>query len=385
MSTLNHEVLSMLEDSVNRFVQQDYSFDDRKRNLHEHQGQSPKHWRTFAEMGWLSLPFTEEQGGLGGDIADTLKVMKGFGQGLVTEPYTGVLMAARLLALAGQNGSGTPDGGGQELLAQIMAGEQQAIVAGEEPDSRGNPLAVALKAEKDGTGYRLSGEKIAILHGVDASHMLISARSSGGYTDETGLDLFLVPLATPGLEVTEYPMMDGHRGANLNVNGALVSASQRLTEEGGAGSLLRQVYSEAILMLAAEAAGIMEILVRKTVSYTRTRKQFGVALAEFQVLQHRMADMYIEATSIANLLTQTAAHWGSADSARQAILASKLKARLGPAARYVGQQAIQLHGGIGMTDELDIGHYFKRLTSIELQLGNAEWHRKSLWREGLVK
>lgn len=240
---------------------------------------------------------------------------------------------------------------------------------------------MAARAEPDGSGYRLSGEKIAVMHSLTASHVLVSARSEGDYTDHEGIDLFLVELDSPGVDVTGYPMIDGHQGANIRFDGVAVSAAQRLTDEGEAATLILQVHSESLLMLAAEAVGIMETLVKKTVAYTRTRKQFGVALAEFQVLQHRMAEMYIETTSLANLLTQTSQRWTGADGHQQAILASKLKARLGQAARYVGQQAIQLHGGIGMTDELDIGHYFKRLTSIELQLGNAEWHRKRLWRE----
>ncbi len=376
MSTLHQEVRSMLEDSVSRFVQGEYTFDDRKHNLEQHLGQSPGHWRTFTEMGWLSIPFPEAQGGLGGEITDTLGVMKGFGHALVTEPYLGVMAAARLISLGDQTDDGAV------LLSSVLTGECQVAFASEEPQSRGNPLAVGLTAEPDGDRFRLSGEKIALMHSLAASHVVVSARSGGGYTDATGLDLFLVPLDTPGIEVTGYATMDGHRGANISFNGVSVSPAQRLTREGEAAALIRQVHSESILMAVAEAVGIMEILVKKTVSYTRTRKQFGVALAEFQVLQHRMADMYIETTSVANLLAQTAERWGSAgaDPHQQELLASKLKARMGQASRYVGQQAVQLHGGIGMTDELDIGHYFKRLTSLEMQLGNSEWHRKRLWR-----
>jgi alkylation response protein AidB-like acyl-CoA dehydrogenase len=325
-------------------------------------------------MGWLSIPFTEAQGGLGGDITDTLGVMKGFGRGLVTEPYLSVIVAGRLLALADLVDERA------ELLAGIMAGEQQAVFAGEEPDSRGNPLAVTTRAEPDGTGFRLSGEKIAVIHSLTAGHALVSARSDGDYTGRDGIDLFLVALDAPGVEVTGYPRIDGQQGATITFRGVAVSKAQQLTDEGVAACLVLRAHSESLLMMTAEAVGIMETLVKKTVAYTLTRKQFGVALAEFQVLQHRMAEMYIETTSMANLLAQTASRWAGADVHQQAILASKLKARLGQAARYVGQQAIQLHGGIGMTDELDIGHYFKRLTSIELQLGNAEWHRKRLWR-----
>lgn len=378
MSTLNQETRSMLADSVGRFVQGEYSFEHRKHNLEQHGGQSLEHWRTFVEMGWLAIPFAEEQGGLGGEITDTVGVMKAFGQALVTEPYMAVAVAARMLA------HGQPSDERQQLLASVLAGESQMLFAGEGAQGRGNPLSAGVLAEPDGTGYRLTGQKVAVPFSRSASHVIVSARSNGGDTEVQGLELFLMPLDTPGLEVTEYPTMDGHRGANLAFNGVTVGRSEQLTDPGAAGDLVQQAQAENILMLVAEAVGIMEALVKKTVAYTQTRRQFGVALAEFQVLQHRMADMYIEATSIANLLTQTADRWPSADSQHRLSMASKLKARLGSAARYVGQQAVQLHGGIGMTDELDIGHYFKRLTSIELRCGNAEWHRKWLWRESVA-
>lgn len=378
MSTLNQETRAMLADSVDRFIRTEYSFEDRRHNLRQHQGQSPDHWRIFVEMGWLSIPFPEEQGGLGGDITDTIGVMKGFGQALVTEPYGPVVIAASLLARA------DPGDEQQQLLTSVLAGECQLLFASHGAQSRGNPLAVGVTAEPDGTGYRLTGQKVAVPFSRTARQVLVSARSNGGDTEVGGVELFLMPLDTPGVEVTEYPMMDGHWGGNLDFNGVTVGRSEQLTVPGAAGPLVQQAQADSILMLAAEAVGIMEALVRKTVTYTQTRKQFGVALSEFQVLQHRMADMYIEAKSVANLLSQTATRWPSADPEQRLVMASALKARLGPAARYVGQQAVQLHGGIGMTDELDIGHYFKRLTSIELQSGNAEWHRKWLWREAVA-
>lgn len=373
MSTLNQETRSMLADSVSRFVQGEYAFEDRKRNLERHQGQSPDHWRTFVEMGWLAIPFSEERGGLGGEISDTVSVVREFGHALVTEPYQAIIVASRLLAQAGENREA------QGLLDSVLQGDAHVLFASDGPQGRGNPLAVGVFAEPDGTGYRLGGGKTAVPYSPSASHVVVSARSNGGDTEESGVELFLVPLDTPGLDIASYKMMDGHQAANLTFNGVSVSQNQRLAPPGEAGPLVQQAHAEGVLMLVAEAVGIMESLVRKTVAYTKTRQQFGVKLSDFQVLQHRMADMYIETTNIANLLTQSVHQWPSATSQQHIVMASRLKARLGPAARYVGQQAVQLHGGIGMTDELDIGHYFKRLTSIELQAGNTEWHRKRLW------
>lgn len=377
-STLNDETRSMLAHSVRQFTDSAYSFDQRRDNLTQHQGQSPDHWATFADMGWLGIPFTEEQGGLGGDITDTLDVMRGFGRALVTEPY---------LAVVGQAGgllAGATNHRLQErLLPGLISGERQLIFAGEEAGSRGNPHLVNLAAEKDGSGFRLSGEKQAAVYSQHATEVIVSARSSGANPSASGLDLFVVPLDIPGVEVSAYPTIDGHQGARIRFEGVSVSAGQRLTEAGQAGDLISRVNSQVILMMTAEALGMMDVLIRKTATYLKTRKQFGVALAEFQVLQHRLTDMYVEATATDNLFRQMVGRLRAAnpDTTALVAMASRLKARMGQSGRYVGQQAIQLHGGIGMTDELDIGHYFKRLTALEVLQGGTEFHLKLIWQQ----
>lgn len=378
MTTLNHETRAMLAHSVSQFTASEYSFDQRKANQRNHHGQSPDHWKTFAEMGWLGIPFAEDVGGLGGDFTDTLDVIRGFGRALVTEPYLAVIGQAAGLIAGSSN-----DAVRQAMLPGIASGQQQVIFAGEEIDSRGNPHYVALKAEPDGTGFRLSGQKQVVLFSAQASHVLVSARSHGDTPSPEGLELFLLPLDTPGVSVTDFPMMDGHRGAVIGFDGVSVSSQQQLTDPGNAGDLLSRVNSQVILMLVAEALGMMEVLLKKTATYTKTRKQFGVALAEFQVLQHRLSDMYIELTNTDNLFRQTVERIRSADpdTAALAAMASRLKARMGQAGRYVGQQSVQLHGGIGMTDELDIGHYFKRLTALEILQGGTEFHIKKIWQQ----
>lgn len=378
MTTLNHETRAMLAHSVSQFAASEYSFDQRKANQKNHQGQSPGHWQTFAEMGWLGIPFAEDVGGLGGDFTDTLDVIRGFGQALVTEPYLAVVGQTGALIAGSSNESVR-----QAMLPGIASGELQVIFAGEEKDSRGNPHHIALQAEPDGTGFRLSGHKQVVLFSAQASQVVVSARSSGDSHAPEGLELFLLPLDTPGITVTDFPMMDGHRGAVIAFDGVSVSSRQRLTDPGSAGDLLSRVNSQVILMLVAEALGMMEVLLKKTATYTKTRKQFGVALAEFQVLQHRLSDMYIELTNTDNLFRQTVERIRSADpdTASLAAMASRLKARMGQAGRYVGQQSVQLHGGIGMTDELDIGHYFKRLTALEMLQGGTEFHIKKIWQQ----
>lgn len=377
-STLNDETRAMLAHSISQFVAGEYRFEQRQANLQEHQGQSRAHWSTFADMGWLGIPFDESVGGLGGDATDTLEVMRGFGQALVTEPYLAVIGQAGGL-LAGAANKSLRD----RFLPEIASGETLVVFAGEEKNSRGNPHYVTLMAEADGTGFRLSGEKQAVLFSQHASSVIVSARSSGSNPSAQGLDLFLLSLDTPGIVVTPYPAMDGHQGAIIRFEGVSVSADQRLTGAGQAGALLSRVNSQVILMMTAEALGMMDVLVRKTAAYLKTRKQFGVALAEFQVLQHRLTDMYVESATTENLFRQTVARLRSGNPSTEALaaMASRLKARMGQAGRYVSQQAIQLHGGIGMTDELDIGHYSKRLTALEVLQGGTEFHLKSIWQQ----
>lgn len=377
-STLNDETRSMLAHSVRQFTDSAYSFDQRRENLKQHQGQSAGHWATFAEMGWLGIPFSEEQGGLGGDITDTLDVVRGFGRALVTEPYLAVVGQAGGLLAGSTNHSLR-----ERLLPGLISGERQLIFAGEEAGSRGNPHQVNLAVEKDGSGFRLSGEKQAVVYSQHATEVIVSARSSGANPSSTGLDLFVVPLDIPGVEVSAYATIDGHQGARIRFEGVSVSAGQRLTDAGQAGDLISRVNSQVILMMTAEALGMMDVLIRKTATYLKTRKQFGVALAEFQVLQHRLTDMYVEATATDNLFRQMVGRLRAAnpDTTALAAMASRLKARMGQSGRYVGQQAIQLHGGIGMTDELDIGHYFKRLTALEVLQGGTEFHLKLIWQQ----
>jgi alkylation response protein AidB-like acyl-CoA dehydrogenase len=378
MTCLNAETRSMLDHSVDRFTESEYRFEQRQHIQQQHQGQAPEHWQHFADMGWLGIAFAEEQGGLGGDITDTLGLMRRFGRALVTEPYVAVMGLAGQLIAGGSN-----EALREALLPGIISGERRVILAGNEADARGNPYCIGVLAKADDSGFRLSGEKMEVMFARGASELVVSARSSGSRCSPEGIDLFLLPLETPGVTVTEYPMMDGHRGANVRFDGVTVDASQRLTAAGAAGALLARVQQGATLMLVAEALGIMETLLAKTLAYTRARKQFGVALAEFQVLQHRMADMYIDLTNTENLFRQTVARIDTRQGDTGARI-SRLKARMGLAGRYIGQQTIQLHGGIGMTEELNIGHYFKRLTALDILLGGTEFHIKQIWQQSLA-
>lgn len=378
MSSLSPEMRAMLDDSVDKFLRDHYGFDARRRWVESPSGYSPAHWQQFAELGWLGIPFAEDDGGLGGTIADTLGLMRRFGRALVVEPYLGVVgLAGQAIALSSNADLKA------SLLPALIGGDILPVLAWEEPHSRGNPAYVGLRAEQVGAGWRLDGDKITVLNGPQATHLVVSARSRSHIIDEDGIELFVVPVETSGVAIEGMSTVDGHRAARVCFDGVAVAPEQRLSADGEGGQLLCRAIDAGCLMLAAEALGAMETLLDKTIVYTQTRKQFGVPIAEFQVLQHRMVDMYIAFTNAENLFEQTVADHGNGEPV-PAPAAALLKAGISQSARHIGQQAIQLHGGIGMTDELDVGHYFKRLTALSLLFGGADIHLKRYWQTCLT-
>ncbi|MEQ9510983.1 MAG: acyl-CoA dehydrogenase family protein [Alloalcanivorax xenomutans] len=369
MAFLNDETRVMLEDSVDKFLGAHYDFHQRRAWVEQEPGYNREHWQQFAELGWLGLPFAERHGGLGGDITDTLGLMRRFGGALVVEPYLSVVgLGGQAIARADNHDVA------DSLLPELIAGKAMPVLAWEESISRGNPEHLATSSRRIDSGWRLEGEKVAVVGGDLASHFVVSAQA---FEDDTGptVELFLVH--ADELQVTGFPTMDGHRGARLTLAAVDVDDTRRLTRNGRGAEVLRQVLEQGIMMMAAEAVGAMQALLRRTLDYTRTRRQFGVPIASFQVLQHRMVDMYIAMKNLEHLLDAVAGRWEQAPShARDSAL---LKAQLCQSGRYVGQQAVQLHGGIGMTDELDVGHYFKRLTALGLLFGDESYHLKRAW------
>ena len=374
MSSLSAEMRAMLDDSVDKFLGDHYSFDARRAQIESVCGYSRDHWQQFAELGWLGIPFAEDDGGLGGTVTDTLGLMRRFGRALVVEPYLGVV------GLAGQAIANSANADLKaSLLPGLIAGEVLPVLAWEETRSRGNPAYVETRAQPTAEGWQIDGEKITVLNAPQATHVVVSARSAGNAVDDHGIELFVVAVDTPGVTVEGFATVDGHRAGRVYFDAVAVTPEQHLNNDGEGGVLLRQAIDAGCLMLAAEAIGAMETLLDKTIAYTQTRKQFGMPIAGFQVLQHRMVDMYIALTNAENLFEQTVAeHAGQAT--MPAPAAALLKAGISQSARYIGQQAIQLHGGIGMTDELDVGHYFKRLTALSLLFGGADTHLKRYWR-----
>ena len=359
----------MLRDSVARFIQDDYDFDKRRSIAESDDGMSRADWQTFAELGWLSIPFAEEHGGFGGSAVDVMLVMEQLGKGLVVEPYLAtVLLFGGLLQKSGNTQLQS------EYIPGIIDGSRLGAFAYLERQSRYELADVKTSATADGSAYRLSGEKVVVLNGANADHVIVSARTSGGQSDEQGISLFLVPVDAEGVRKLSYRMMDGQLVANLVFDNVEVSADNLLGEVGAGYALMEAVVLEANMALAAEAVGIMEQLNTKTVEYTKTREQFGVAIGSFQALQHRMVETFMAYEQTKSLLYRAVcALTDEKEDAATAVHA--LKVMVDKAGKHIFGEAIQIHGGMGITDELDIGHYAKRLMMINTTFGNGDHHQ----------
>ena len=361
------EEQAMIKDSVTRFIADDYDFDQRTKNVSREHGFNPSTWQTFAELGWLSIPFPAFLGGFGGSAVDTMVIMEEFGKGLVAEPYVAtVLLFGGLLARSGGEIQ-------QELIASIIDGSLQGGFAYHERQSRFELSDVKTTAVADGEQYRLTGEKTVVFNGAAANKLIVSARTAGDQCDENGISLFLIDTETDGVSVTAYPMMDGQQAANISLNN--VGNAQLIGELHQGFGLMQAVVNDTMLALCAEAQGIMQKLTEATVAYSKTREQFGTAIGKFQVLQHRMVDMFVAGEQVRSLLYRAVCSAdASNENATKDLLA--LKVMVGRAGKLIGGEAIQLHGGMGITDELDVGHYAKRLMMINTTFGDADYNQQ---------
>ncbi len=369
------EEQGMLQDSVSRFVAQDYSFDQRGRIIASEAGYSRDYWKRFADLGWLMIPFTEKDGGLGGSAVDLMVLMQEFGKGIVVEPFlaTAVLGGGLIAEAADEEKK-------QTLLSQLMAGELQLAFAFTEPQSRYNLADVACRAVREGDDYIINGHKAVVLNAPNADELIVVVRTSGEQRHSEGISLLRVPAASPGLRLQSYATVDGQRAADVYFENVRVPASHLLGAEGKALSVIEKVIDRATLAICAEALGAMETALWKTVDYTKTRKQFGVSISSFQALQHRMADMFIELEQARSIL-QMAVMQSDANGGVAPKAVSAAKSRIGKAARLVGQESVQLHGGIGVMQELDLGHFFKRLTTIQFLFGSTDFHTQRFIHE----
>ncbi|MDA0978288.1 MAG: acyl-CoA dehydrogenase family protein [Proteobacteria bacterium] len=365
----------LLQESVQRFIQNSYDFETRQKNSKSEDGFSRENWATFAELGWLALPFSEDSGGFGGTAVETMIMMEEFGKGLVVEPFIPTVILAGSVIEAG----GTAEHK-EGVLAEIMAGTKFAALAFVEPQARFNLADVTTTATSSGDSYTINGFKGVVLGGPSADVLVVPARTAGNQSDEAGITLFLVDATADGVARRDYPTIDGMRASEITFENVEVPASAVLGEVGNGLPLLEAAIDQGILAVGAEAVGAMEVLYKATVEYCKTREQFGQPIGKFQVLQHRMVDMFMEHEQAKSILYMAALRMSGDDPVEAKKAVSALKVQVGKGGRFVGQSAIQLHGGMGMTDELSVGHYFKRITAIETLFGNVDHHLKKYAR-----
>jgi len=352
-------------DALKRWIARDYGFEARRAIVHSGQGVSDAAWATLAELGMMALPIPEEQGGFSGSAVDMFVVMQELGRGLVVEPYFATVLGAEFLRLGGRHGA---------LLERVAAGDLKLACALGERQGRHDMRDITTRAEADGDGYLLNGEKKVVLHGAQAGMLVVSARSGGDQRGEDGVALFVVAADAPGVRLTDYRTLDGLRAADVVLENVRVDAGAAIGTPGAAWPILDAALDYGAGLLCAEAVGAMEAIFEATLDYLKTRQQFGAPIGKFQALQHRMADMYIHLEQARSMALLAAVKLGAQDAGERRRAVSAAKYRINLAARFIGQQAVQLHGGMGVTDELPAAHYFKRLATIELTLGDADHH-----------
>ena len=363
----------LLRESVEKLVAAEYPFEVRRDLAASEAGFSRELWRKFAELGWLGLGIPEDAGGVGGGPVETAIVMEGLGTGLAVEPYLAtVVMGAELLKRSGAARS--------DRLARLAAGELQVAFAFAERQSRYELANVETRAEPEGGGYRLTGAKSVVFNAPAADVIAVSARTAGGPRDRGGLTVFALDASTHGLEVREYRTMDGLRAGEIELDGVQAGPDDVLGRPGEGLDVVEGAVNSGVVGACAEAAGIMARMHRDTIEYLKHREQFGTALATFQALQHRLVDMYMACELSRSMAYMAAVRLGSPETTeaelRRAVAAAKVQ--IGRAGRFVGENAIQLHGGMGMTDEMPVSHYFKRLILIDRQFGDADHHLREM-------
>jgi len=367
-----NEIQTMLADSIEKFIVNDYDFETRQKYAGNDLGYSKDVWQTFAELGWTAVPFSEDDGGFDGGPVEMMVVMERLGRGLVVEPYLAnvVLAGGVLKRAAGEKQKA-------DWLQAMMAGELQTTVAFVERQARYEVNNVATTATKDGDSWVINGAKGYVLNGDNAELLIIPARTSGEQNDRDGITLFGVAANSDGVAIRGYETVDGNRAAEISLKNVSVSADHVIGEVGEGYAALSGAISDATLAVCAEAVGIMTAMTEKTIEYAKSRVQFGVPISSFQALQHRMVEMYTACEQSRSLMMWAAMAIAD-DNEDSARAIHSLKYQIGVAGTRVGEEAVQIHGGMGVVWDLDVPHYFKRLTAINILFGNADWHLDQL-------
>jgi pimeloyl-CoA dehydrogenase small subunit len=357
-----------LRDTVAKLVAQKYDFDTRRKVAKSEAGWRPEMWSQFAELGLLGASFTEAEGGFGSGPIEAMIISEEFGKGLVIEPYLQTVVIGGNFFRHG----GT-DAQREEHIAGIIGGETRFAFAYSEPKSRFDLHDVSTTAKKDGAGFTLNGHKAVVIGAPFATHLIVTARTAGGQRDANGVTVFLVAKNAKGVSTRDYPTVDGLRASEVYFENVSVGADAVIGKVDAGLPLVESVVDNAIAALCAEAVGCFKVLNEATITYAKQRKQFGQPIANFQVLQHRMVDMFMAAEQATSMTYMVTLKLDEADKARK-LAASAAKVQIGKSGKLISQDAVQIHGGMGMTDELNVGHYFKRVTMIESQFGNTDWH-----------
>jgi alkylation response protein AidB-like acyl-CoA dehydrogenase len=363
------EEQTLLRNSVSKFLAANYGFETFKKISRTDPGWRRENWKQFAELGLLAAPLPEAYGGLGGGPVDTMIVTEEFGRALVVEPYVQTVVVGGGFLQAGSEAQK------QEWLPKIAGGETVLAFAFAEPQGRFNFADLVTTAKKQGAGYVLNGHKAVVLGAPWADALIVTARTAGGQRDARGVTVFLVDRKAKGVTSRDYPTVDGLRASEITFENVEVPTASVIGMADDGLALIEQVTDMAIAAHAAEAVGAMKVLLDATVEYSKTRKQFGVPIGKFQALQHRMVDMFMNYEQSVSIALMVTMKLGGSEIERKKA-ASAAKVQVGKAGRFIGQNAVQIHGGMGMTDELNVGHYFKRLTMLDTLYGNVDHHLK---------
>jgi pimeloyl-CoA dehydrogenase small subunit len=363
------EEQQLLADTLKRYLTTNYALDSRAKIIASEAGYSAEVWAALAEMGLLGVPFDTEYGGFGGSAIDAMVIMEAIGEGLVVEPYlTTVGLGGQFVARGGTEAQK------KRILPAIVEGKAKLALAQTERQGRYDLSYVATQARRAGENWILDGEKCAVLHGGSADILVIPARTAGHPTDPHGISLFLVERATTGVALQEYRTIDNLRAVDVRLSGAVVPAEALIGREGDGLTLLEEVVDYGTALLCAEAVGAIRYANEATLAYLKTRRQFGVPIGSFQALQHRMVDMFIIYEQARSMACLACVKVDTADAAERRRAVSAAKIKIADACRHVSQEAVQLHGGMGMTEDLKISHTFRRLTMIAQTFGDADHH-----------
>ena len=364
------EEQTLLENMVTSFVRDDYNWETRESIVKTEEGWKPENWSKFAELGLLSVPFSEDHGGLGGSAVDSMVVMEQFGKGLVVEPFMpSIILSGNLISkLANENQA-------KQIIPKIIEGELRYVFAYAEPQSRFDLFDVKTSAVKDGDGYTLNGFKSVVFGASMATNVIIAARTSGDQRSKDGITLFMVDMKSDGVTLQTYPTIDEYRASEVVIENLKVTDEMVLGEVDKAYETIEEVIDLATIAACSEALGVLQVLKDSTVDYCKQRKQFGQSIGKNQVIQHKLVDMMIEYEQSKSIL-YAAVTGNLSNSSERSKVVSAAKARIGQSIKYIGETAIQLHGGMGMVDEYMISHYFKRATMLGILFGNTDFHMK---------